>query len=112
MSRETAYVKMLDASAKLQLNVAMILEAKALEAEKVRSWMINHVTPDAFADQQDHLKATLSVHDQMVEVIDGLTKLNMGLTNVLKAALNHHENDSGGGFEGMLGGSFDLGEKE
>ncbi|MBM7566717.1 restriction endonuclease subunit S [Paenibacillus sacheonensis] len=112
MSREKAYAKMLDASAKLQWNVAMILEAKALEAEKVRSWMLNHVTPDAFADHQDHLKATIRVHEQLVEVIDGLTKLNMGMTNVLKAALRQQEGESDGGFEGMLGGSFDLGEKQ
>ncbi|MBO7744756.1 restriction endonuclease subunit S [Paenibacillus sp. MWE-103] len=112
MSRESAYAKMLDASAKVQLNVAMILEAKALEAEKVRSWMINHVTPDAFGDQQEHLKAALQIHEQLVEVIDGLTKLNMGMTNVLKAALRH-EVDAEGGFEGMLGGgSFDMGDKE
>ncbi|NBD26513.1 restriction endonuclease subunit S [Paenibacillus glycinis] len=111
MSRETAYVRMLDASAKLQWNVAMILEAKALEAEKVRSWMINHVTPDAFADQQEHLKSALQVHDQLVEVIDGLTKLSMGMTNVLKAALRH-DGEAEGGFEGMLGGSFDMGEKD
>ena len=109
MSRETAYAKMLDASAKLQWNVAMILEAKALETEKVRSWMINHVTSDVFTDQQDHLKATLQVHEQLVEVIDGLTKLNMGLTNVLKAVLRQ-EGEAEGGFNGMLSDNFGAGE--
>ena len=85
MSRETAYARMLDASAKLQWNVAMILEAKALEAEKVRSWLINQSTREAYAEQQEHLRETLQVHEQLIEVIDGLTKLNQGMVSVLRA---------------------------
>ncbi|WP_219838447.1 restriction endonuclease subunit S [Paenibacillus sp. R14(2021)] len=110
MSREAAYTRMLDASAKLQWNVAMILEAKAIEAEKVRSWLINHVTPGTFTEQQERLKTALHVHQQLVEVIEGLTKLHMGMTNVLKAALRHEE-DSPGGFGGMTDNPFDMGEK-
>lgn len=101
MSRESAYARMLDASAKLQANVALILEAKAVEAEKVRAWLCNHVSPDAYAEQQDHLKDTLGVHEQLIEVIDGLTKLNQGMTNVLKAALQQDERGGGGYFGGF-----------
>ncbi|MBW7458497.1 restriction endonuclease subunit S [Paenibacillus sepulcri] len=111
MSRETAYARMLDASAKMQWNVAMILEAKAVEAEKVRSWLCNHVTPDAFTEQEEQLKETLLVHEQLIEVIDGLTKLNQGMANVLKAALRHDQ-DSGGGFGGAFGGGFDIGDRD
>ena len=100
---------MLDASAKLQWNVAMILEAKAVEAEKVRSWLCNHVTADAFAEQREQLKESLLVHEQLVEVIDSLSKLSQGLSSVLKAALGH--NREGGGFGGMFDGSFEMGEK-
>ena len=111
MSRESAYARMLDASAKMQWNVAMILEAKAVEAEKVRSWLCNHVTPDAFTEQQDHLKETLLVHEQLIEVIDGLTRLNQGMANVLKAALRHDQ-DGGGGLGGLLnGGNYEVGDK-
>ncbi|UVI28655.1 restriction endonuclease subunit S [Paenibacillus spongiae] len=105
MSRETAYARMLDASAKLQQNVAMILEAKATEAEKVRNWLCNHVTPDAYQEQQAHLKDTLGVHEQLIEVIDGLAKLNQGMANVLKAVLRHDQEDSSSGF-----GNMDFGE--
>lgn len=110
MSRESAYIRMLDASAKMQWNVAMILEAKALEAEKVRAWIVNHVTPESFSDQQDHLKSALRVHGQMVDVIDGLTKLNAGLTSVLKAALDGR-GDAEGGMDDAFGGSYDDEER-
>ncbi|MCQ6559694.1 restriction endonuclease subunit S [Paenibacillus mendelii] len=105
MSRETSYARMLEASAKLQRNVAVILEAKASEAEKVRSWLCNHVTPDAYQEHQAHLKDTLGVHEQLIEVIDGLSKLNQGMANVLKAALRHDQEESSGF------GNFDFGEK-
>ncbi|SDW81886.1 hypothetical protein SAMN05518855_1005233 [Paenibacillus sp. CF384] len=116
MSRETAYIRMLDASAKLQWNVAMILEAKAVEAEKVRAWLCNHITPDSFTEQQDQWKSSMMVHDQLVEVIDGLAKLNHGMTNVLKAALRQVDDMGMGagpmnGIENMLNGPFDMGDR-
>ncbi|RAP77406.1 restriction endonuclease subunit S [Paenibacillus montanisoli] len=111
MRRERAYLRMLDASAKAQWNVAMILEAKAVEAEKVRAWLLNHVTADVFAEHQDQLKSAMQVHDQLVEVIDGLAKLNSGMTHVLKAALRQVDEMGGGsnGLDNMLGGNFDMG---
>ncbi|SUA49368.1 Uncharacterised protein [Paenibacillus thiaminolyticus] len=42
--REHSYHLILDAIAKMQWNAAMILEAKAMEAEKTRNWMLNHLT--------------------------------------------------------------------
>lgn len=45
MSREQAMIHMLDAASKMQRNVSMILEAKAVEAEKVRNWALNHLAP-------------------------------------------------------------------
>ncbi|WP_308635567.1 restriction endonuclease subunit S [Paenibacillus silvisoli] len=116
MSRETAYIRMLDASAKVQWNVAMILEAKAVEAEKVRSWLLNHVTADTFQDHQDQLKSAIHVHEQLVEVIDGLAKLNHGMTHVLRAALRQLDDMGMGGgpmngLDNMLGGNFDMGVK-
>ncbi|BBH18689.1 hypothetical protein Back11_00340 [Paenibacillus baekrokdamisoli] len=111
MSREKAYARMLDASAKMQWNVAMILEAKALEAEKVRSWLCNHVTPEAYTEHQEHLKETLLVHGLLIEVIDGLTKLNQGMVNVLKATLRHDQDSGGSDMGNMFGGNFDMGDK-
>ncbi|AGA57325.1 hypothetical protein Theco_1153 [Thermobacillus composti KWC4] len=107
MSREQAYMRMLNAAANIEWNVAMILEAKAVEAEKMRNWLINHVTSDAFADHESQVKQPIGVHEHVLETIKGLTKLNRGLTGVLKAVLGGNEDD-GGNFGGLFDGKFDF----
>lgn len=111
MSREQSYLSMLDAAAKIQWNVAMILEAKAVEAEKVRNWILNHALDSSFEDHEKQLSDPLDVHEQLVEVIEGLTKLQNGLSSNLKSLLPEEEKSlSGedGGFGGLFGGGFDL----
>lgn len=113
MGREQAYLNMLDAAAKIQWNVAMILEAKAVEAEKARNWIINHVSESSFEDHEKQLSDPLDVHEQLVEVVEGLTKLQNGLCSNLKTVLATDEEETGGaggmgsldgGFEGLFGG--------
>ncbi|WP_019638567.1 hypothetical protein [Paenibacillus fonticola] len=116
MSRELSLLNVLDAAAKVQWNVAMILEAKAVEAEKVRNWMLNHVQGGSFESHEKMLSEPLDIHEQLVEVIDGLTKLQNGLCSNLKAMLVSKEEASGSededGFGGMFGGSFDFGDSD
>ncbi|WP_019004311.1 hypothetical protein [Cohnella laeviribosi] len=109
MSREDAYLVALDALAKLQWNVAMILEAKAAEAEKVRNWLLNHATPDAYPVQLDQLSASIRFHKQNVDLIDSLTKLCNGLNRNMKAILDPEGSDSG--VSSMMEG-FDLGDSD
>ncbi|MBD2848196.1 restriction endonuclease subunit S [Paenibacillus sp. IB182496] len=112
MSREQSYLRMLETSAKLQLNMALMLEAKALEAEKVRNWVGHHVNPDAFGSQQELLQESMDIHDQLIEVIDGLSKLGQGMSSVMKVVLRHDQEESGdmmGGMEGLFGGDFGMG---
>ncbi|MFD0712409.1 restriction endonuclease subunit S [Paenibacillus sp. GCM10027626] len=99
MGRERAYGRMLDASVTMQQNIAFILEAKALETEKVRNWICNHVAAGSLGEQQVQLRETMGVHDQLIEVIDGLAKLNQGMANVLRAALRHDQQPVGGQFD-------------
>ncbi|MFC4779332.1 restriction endonuclease subunit S [Paenibacillus sp. GCM10023252] len=112
--REQAYRRMLTASASLQWNVAMILEAKALEAEKVRNWLCNHVNNGVFEAHQDQLKETMLLHDEVIDVIDGVTKLSQGMVSVLKAVLG--QDGEGGSFSGggmMYGGNaMEFGDKD
>ncbi|WP_027087882.1 hypothetical protein [Cohnella panacarvi] len=93
MTREDAYNITLDAIAKLQWNVAMILEAKATEAEKVRNWVLNHITNDTYEAHSEKLAACLQFHEQNVEVIEGLTKLCNGLSRNLKEIINPDKED-------------------
>ncbi|CAM4013840.1 restriction endonuclease subunit S [Cohnella lubricantis] len=105
MNREHAYHLTLDALAKLQWNTAMILEAKATEAEKVRNWLLTHATRDTWAAHAEQLAASLQFHEQNVELIDGLTKLCQGLNRNMKAILQPDGEDGGGdGMASLFGG--------
>ncbi len=103
MSREEAYHLTLDAIAKMQWNVAIILEAKATEAEKVRNWLCTHITNGTYPAHSDQLKTSLQLHEQNVEIIDGLTKLCNGLSRNMKVILNPDNNESDG-MASMFGG--------
>lgn len=108
MKVDDAYLQVLDSSAKLQLNMAAILEAKAVEAEKVRNWMCNHVDCNAFPNQSDLVKETMQVHEQLIEVIDGLSKVSQGISSVLKVVLRSGAESEKDGMGGMFGGGFDM----
>ncbi|ANE46103.1 restriction endonuclease S subunit [Paenibacillus swuensis] len=108
MNREESFRQMLAAAAKFQWNIALILEAKALEAEKSRNWIVNHLSGEVFADHSDQLKQSMNIHEQMIEVIEGLTKLENGLTKNLKVVLDQDGDSEGGGGSGFPEGLFDL----
>ncbi|TFE27860.1 restriction endonuclease subunit S [Cohnella luojiensis] len=110
MSREEAYHLTLDAIAKMQWNVTMILEAKATEAEKVRNWLCTHITKDTYVAHQDQLSTSLQLHEQNIEVIDGLTKLCNGLSRNLKIILSP-DGDVSDNMASMFGG-MDSGDRD
>lgn len=105
MKRENAYLSMLDAAAKIQSNIAQILETKALESEKSRTWICNHVHDSSFVLYAEQLKKSLEIHEQMIEVIEGLTKMENGLSKNLGIVLNRNDEQQGGigGFGDMFG---------
>lgn len=110
MSREKAYLQMLESSASLQWNIAMILEAKAVEAEKVKQWTNHHIHSKAFDTHEDQLKETLTIHEQIVELVEGLTKLENGLYSNLKAVLGSGDDEGGSGGFGGIGDGFGFGD--
>lgn len=100
MNREDSLLSMLDAAAKIQFQVADILESKALESEKSRAWICGHIRNSSFALYADQLKKSLEMHDQLIEVIDGLTKMENGLSKNLGIILNRND-DKQEGFGGL-----------
>jgi hypothetical protein len=110
MKREEAYQLTLDSIAKLQWNVVLILEAKATEAEKVRNWICTHITNDTYEAHNDQLTTCLQLHEQNIEVIEGLTKLCNGLSHNMKIILNPDRDDSDSSMASMFGG-MDMGEQ-
>jgi hypothetical protein len=94
--RNESYIRMLEASAKIQYNIAAILEAKAYEADKAKSWICSNLHPSRYKSPDELHKQTLDIHDTIVEVIDGITKMEQGLARNLKIVLGGGENDSEG----------------
>lgn len=105
MSRELSYLTMLEATAIMQHHISVILQAKAIEAEKAKRWICYHIFDGSFADKEEQLKQSVEIHEKVIEVIDGLTKLENGLAHNLKAVLNKEEQGFGG-FGGF--GGFDA----
>jgi hypothetical protein len=82
MEREQSYAIIMQSFAKMQQDIAIILEAKAVETEKVRNWLCTNMSSD-----NSELKDSLEVHENLVEVIGGLTKLHQSMCSMLRAAL-------------------------
>lgn len=103
MSKEESLLRMLEAAVSIQRETALILAGKAVEAEKVRQWVTSHSVAEGTS-----LNEPLMIHEQIVEQIEGLTRIGSGLCRNLKAvlAVDQDEKDGSG-----LGG-FDFGDAD
>ncbi|MEX2460144.1 MAG: restriction endonuclease subunit S [Paenibacillaceae bacterium] len=99
MNREDAYLSILEAAGKMQFNVSLILEAKSLEAEKARNWLCNHLSSAYFSNHELQLMQVIDIHQQIIAVIEGLTRLENGLGKNLKAVLGSSGNGENGGLD-------------
>ncbi|TMV53002.1 restriction endonuclease subunit S [Paenibacillus mesophilus] len=107
MQRTESFLWMLRASAKMQHDISLILEAKANEAEKSRDWICVHLNHQSYDNHEDQLKKPLEMHESFVELIDGLTKMENALSKNLKVVLNKNEDmSSDGGLGGLFGGGL------
>ncbi|GLX67097.1 restriction endonuclease subunit S [Paenibacillus glycanilyticus] len=110
MNREQAYMRMLGATANMQWNIALMLEAKAEEAEKARNWICNHITEASFLGDQTQMKQTAQINEQVIEVLDGVNKMSQGILSVMRSVLP--KSGEAGGNEGddeeMLFGMGDM----
>lgn len=111
MSREEAYHKILHSVSQFQLNISLILEAKAVEAARSSQWLCHHMSSSQFENHGDQLSKTVEIHDQLIEVIDGLTKMEQALSKNLQALIGEKENsasdaDNAGGMLGLDPMSF------
>ncbi|MFC5447342.1 restriction endonuclease subunit S [Paenibacillus aestuarii] len=110
MDRTESYLSILDAAAKIQLNVALILEAKALHAEKSRNWICHHLSTAAYENNADHLKNTSEIHEQLISVIEGITKMEVAFAKNLNLLIGQDEEEASGmGAGGGLGDMFNFG---
>lgn len=96
-------MRMLDAAVTIQRETSLILEGKAVEAEKVCQWVLSDHRFGA-----EGLKEPLGLHEQIVEQIEGLTRIGSGLCRNLRIILGTSEQeDSESDFE-----EFDFGDSD
>lgn len=109
MSRIDAFVHTVDAMARIQGNIALVLEAKAVEAEKNKEWLRAFVQNGAFSDVKDQYQQSLHVHEALLSVIDGIVKMESAMARNLRIVMNKVESDSGSG-SSMFGDLFGSGD--
>lgn len=86
MSKEESFLRILDASVVIQYNTYLILQGKAVEAEKVARWVLTQ-----YPRSKGELSDPLSIHEQIVEQIEGLTRIGSGLCRNLRIILGTDE---------------------
>ncbi len=91
MNRNEAYIHIVESMTSIQGHIAYILEAQAVEAEKSRNWLCEYICDGAFSDHELQLKQATKVHGQLIEVIDGIVKVENGMAHNLKILLNKNE---------------------
>lgn len=111
MNKEASFFRMLEVNAQIQRHVSVILEAKAKELRKSRNWVCSYLQPQGFEEHKSQLEEALKLHEQMIEVIEGITKVESSLNKNLGSVLGAEEGGSGmlGGEGFPMGGLFDGG---
>ncbi|MEX1030820.1 MAG: restriction endonuclease subunit S [Paenibacillaceae bacterium] len=112
MNRNEAYVSIVEAMTSIQGHIAFILEAQAVEAEKSRSWLCEYVRDGACSDHKLQLKQATKVHGQLIEVIDGIVKMENGIAHNLKILLNKNEDSSSDDSSSLFGSLMNSGDDD
>ena len=107
MSRDEYYLRMLEASALMQESISRMLLAKAEEARLNQTWISNQLRPNRYADASGVHKQSMDLHDQLIEVVEGIAKMEIGLARNLKIILNREESASSPSSYGDLFGGMD-----
>jgi hypothetical protein len=96
----------MQAAAAFQHEIGMILEGQAVAAHKSRDWICNHLSAGGFASPAQLVKQSVDIQKKVIDVIDGLTKMENALGKYLEVLIGQKETDgmSGGmGLPGLFG---------
>lgn len=108
MGRNETLLDMLESSAQMQEHIAVILEAKALEAEQRRGWVCSHMQIHHHSGGEDCHKGSVDLHENVVDVIAGITRMELGLAKNLGHLIKQEPSGGdGGGFGDLFSSSGD-----
>ncbi|MDR6553934.1 restriction endonuclease subunit S [Paenibacillus qinlingensis] len=112
MDRTELYMQMLEATAKLQYEISLMLEARVVEASKSQHWICQHINAANLEGHDHKMNVTGEINESVIDLIDGITKLENALNHQMKAMLGKHpsgsalglglESDDAMGFGGLL----------
>jgi hypothetical protein len=102
LDRTDLYMQMLDATAKLQYEISLMLEARVVEASKSQNWICQHINTTNLEGHDHKMKVTGQIHESVIELIDGLTKMENALNRQMKALLGKHPSGSGLGSDDAM----------
>ena len=89
--RSKAALRILEAAANLQWSVAEMLEAKASEMESLRDWVTDTVRWSNVKDQNAFVLRSCDFHGILIEVIQGVTRMESGLASHLNELIVEEE---------------------
>jgi len=78
-ARAKAALRILEAAASMQWSVAEMLEAKASEMESLRDWVTDTVRWSHVRDQNAFVLRSCDYHSILIDVINGISRLENGL---------------------------------
>jgi hypothetical protein len=104
VDRDESYLLILQAAASFQKQIAMVLEGQALASQKSRDWLCNHVSSSAYTTHKTQAKQANEVHEQLLEAIGGITKMEAALGKYLEVLIGQKEESGGMGGMGSMGG--------
>lgn len=103
MLKEKSAMKILEASTRMQWSVAELLEAKAIEMEALREWLMHTLKASAFPSENDLVMQTVAYHSLLIEILQGVTKLEAGLASHMDLLIVEEGNVGGGAaFDGLM----------
>jgi len=86
-AKSKACMRMLAAAASMQWCVADMLEAKADEMETLRDWLLDTVRDANMDDCNSFVTQSCDYHSQLIEMIQGITKMEYGLAKHVELML-------------------------
>jgi hypothetical protein len=89
------YESILDSAGRMQASIARVLEAKAGEARINQEWITRQLKAADLTSAGDVHSLALEMHDQLIDVLDGLTKMETGMVRNLKVLLGEEDEVDG-----------------
>lgn len=84
---QSSFFRMLASSVVIQEQISKILEAKAAEAEKSKKWVL------AYPEFEHHFETTIELHEQVIDMLESISKVQSGLNRNMKLLLEPVEQE-------------------